>query len=78
LQQIRCNFTQFGAMMKRYISKSFILARLANISDTTLWRMCNEGKFPKPISISANRKGWDEDEVNAWFSARSSENQKAA
>ena len=64
--------------MKRYIPKAAILERLAGISDTTLWRMCSEGKFPKPKSISPNRKGWDEDEVNDWFMARSAEQSKAA
>ena len=65
-------------LMKRFISKPVVLDRLAGISDTTLWRMCNEGKFPKPISISPNRKGWDEDEVNDWFLARSADTENAA
>ena len=63
--------------MKRYIPKTEITERLAGISDTTLWRMCRDGEFPKPISISANRKGWDEDEVNQWFSSRSAEAEAA-
>ena len=30
-------------------------------------RMCNEGKFPTPISISESRKGWIEKEVEDWI-----------
>lgn len=35
-----------------------------------LWKMINEGKFPKPVKIGARRNAWVKAEVDAWIKAR--------
>ena len=60
----------------RFLGKDEILSRVP-VSDTTLWRMCKDGGFPKPIAISGNRKGWLSADVDAWFAARTAESQAA-
>ena len=32
--------------------------------------LCNEGKFPRPYRLSANRVAWDVDELLAWLAQR--------
>lgn len=36
------------------------------ISRTTAWRLQNEGAFPLPVTISAGRVGWREEDIDAW------------
>jgi predicted DNA-binding transcriptional regulator AlpA len=35
-----------------------------------LRRLCNAGKFPKPVPISDRRIAWVEAEVDAWLQSR--------
>ncbi len=37
---------------------------------TTIWKMYNEGRFPKPYKIGKNVIAWRSDEVTAWMEAR--------
>jgi len=30
-------------------------------SRTTLWRSCRQGRFPKPLKLGPNRRGWARD-----------------
>ena len=53
----------------RFLGKHEVL-RIAGFSAATLWREVNAGRFPAPISISANRKGFLESEVRAWIANR--------
>lgn len=57
---------------RRVIRKPDVI-RLIGVSGTTLWRMWKAGIFPAPIQISAQARGWFEDEVIAWQEARASE-----
>ncbi len=38
------------------------------LSDTTIWRLENEGKFPKRIKITNKIVGWYEDQIDEWIS----------
>ena len=38
-------------------------------SDTTIWRMVKEGKFPRPVKI-ARRRCWDESEIDQYVKAQ--------
>ena len=38
-----------------------------------LWRLCTEGKFPKPIKLSASRNAWLESDIDEWIQTRISE-----
>jgi prophage regulatory protein len=35
-------------------------------SRTTLWRWCRQGRFPKPLKLGPNRRGWRRSELRAW------------
>ena len=41
-----------------------------NLSTTTIWRLRNDGNFPDPVRISANRVGWIEAEIDSWIRQR--------
>lgn len=43
--------------------------KMLTISDGTLLRLRNEGKFPKPILLSKKRLGWRYKDVTAWIKA---------
>ena len=52
------------------IAETEVRKRLAGISHTTLWRLRRTENFPQPISISPNRKGWREIDVDEWLRTR--------
>jgi prophage regulatory protein len=37
------------------------------VSRNTIERMVKQGRFPKPVPISLNRRGWYRSEVDAWL-----------
>ena len=53
----------------RLISRVEVLNR-TSISQPTLWRLENRGKFPRSIRISKNRVAYNEEEVDAWIQSR--------
>ena len=41
------------------------------LSRTTIWRMCRDGRFPRPVQLSsAACVGFIESEVDAWVEAQ--------
>ena len=50
----------------RFCRKPEILARVG-VSDSTLWRMERDGKFPKRRTIGSGVAGWLSNEIDAWF-----------
>jgi prophage regulatory protein len=42
-------------------------------SDMQIWRLENEGKFPKRIQLGPKRIGWSLNEINQWMGARKAE-----
>jgi len=53
----------------RFLKQPEVL-RITGFSAATLWREVKAKRFPTPVSISANRKGFLESEVRAWISSR--------
>ncbi len=51
-----------------FYSKKELLSRLP-FSTTTLWRQCRRGAFPKPVSISPGRVGWEREAADAAIAA---------
>jgi len=55
------------------------LLRLPEVSQTVgfsrshLWRLVKQGKFPQPIPLGPNSRGWLESEVQAFIAARVAE-----
>jgi prophage regulatory protein len=46
------------------------VARVTNLSRTTIWREQRAGRFPRSFRLSAGRVGWSETAVNAWISEK--------
>jgi prophage regulatory protein len=44
--------------------------QLIGLSKTTLYKMIQEGKFPKSVSIYGSAVGWKQDEVADWINSR--------
>ena len=40
------------------------------VSRRTIERMSREGKFPKPVQLTPNRVGWEEQTVTQWLAER--------
>ncbi len=51
-----------------FYSKKELLSRLP-YSETTFWRQCKRGAFPKPVSISPGRVGWEREAADAAIAA---------
>lgn len=47
--------------------------RLVPYSDIQIWRLEQQGRFPKRIKLGPNRVGWSEQEVLDWIEARMNE-----
>jgi predicted DNA-binding transcriptional regulator AlpA len=60
----------FTVITDTFIPKNEVRKVIGEPSDTTLWRMWSKGDFPKPITISANRKVWLKSEIEAWMTSR--------
>jgi prophage regulatory protein len=53
---------------RRMLNEAQVLA-LIPVSRTTLHRMTKTGRFPKGTYVSANRRLWFADEIEAWQAA---------
>ncbi len=51
-----------------------IVKKMVSMSSTTIWRLENEGLFPKRFKISHRAVGWYEEEILEWLEYRSSGN----
>jgi len=43
---------------------------LTGLSRTTVWRLEQQGQFPKRLRVSSNVTVWERAEVQAWMAAR--------
>jgi prophage regulatory protein len=53
----------------RILRKPAVIERVG-LSDTTIWRLMREGKFPRPVRLSENAVGWRELDIDAWIESR--------
>lgn len=58
--------------MKKILRKKEV-REITGLSDTTLWRLEKEGKFPVRLRLGGGAVGYLEDEVEGWISARADE-----
>jgi prophage regulatory protein len=54
---------------RRMVLEEEVLKDYAPFSRATLYREIDEGKFPPPVYISANRRAWFADELRTWQDA---------
>jgi len=40
---------------------------LTSLSKSTIYRLIQEGRFPKPLIISRRRVGWRQSDIYAWL-----------
>jgi len=53
----------------RIVTVEELLERIP-LSYPTIWRMCRDGDFPKPIQLTPARIGWQWSAVLAWIDER--------
>lgn len=53
----------------KFVRPKEVLA-LLGVSRSTLWRLCRDGGFPRPIRIASRRSGFVEEDVERWMEAR--------
>lgn len=51
---------------------------LLSVSEKTIWQWVKQGKFPKPIKLSANVTVWRLSEVTLWIESRALANDQSA
>ena len=54
---------------ERIITANQLLERIP-LNRSTIWKMCREGRFPRPIQLSPARIGWRWTAVLAWLQER--------
>ena len=53
----------------RYLKRKQVCEK-TGLSWTTVWRLQNEGEFPRPYRLTPKRVGWLEAEVEEWMATR--------
>jgi prophage regulatory protein len=53
----------------RILTTREVLERIP-IHRSTLWQMCQDGRFPKPIQLTRSRIGWRLSAIAAWLAER--------
>ena len=56
-----------------YLREKNIIPDPVPISHATLWRWAKDGRFPKPVKLSARVTAWKISEVRAWLDAKAKE-----
>jgi len=56
--------------MLNRIMKTKEVCKAVGLSRTTIWRLENEGNFPKRRKITPAKIGWIESEINEWIGTR--------
>lgn len=46
------------------------LVSILGLSKTTIYKMMNEGLFPKSIQLTERSVGWLESDINDWINSR--------
>jgi len=46
------------------------LITIVGLSSTSIWRRCNDGKFPRSVRLgTGSAVGWRKSEVDAWMNS---------
>ncbi|OZI23708.1 hypothetical protein CAL26_09765 [Bordetella genomosp. 9] len=46
------------------------LRQAVGLSTTTIYKMINDGDFPRPVQLTSRAVGWPAHEVRAWLDSR--------
>ena len=53
----------------RILRRPEVLERVG-FAQTTLYRLIEQGAFPRPVRISTRATGWRSDEIEEWLASR--------
>ena len=56
--------------MSHQILKLKEISSLTKLSSSTIYRLVQAGKFPRPIKLAAHASGWLESDIENWIEAR--------
>jgi prophage regulatory protein len=56
--------------MREQIIRYRELRKRIGLSRTTVWRLIREGRFPRPLPLTARLVGFRESDVEAWIESR--------
>lgn len=59
--------------MSKKILRRTDVENIVGLSCSTIYRLMDEGKFPRPIRLSQNSVGWLESDIDKWLTARIAE-----
>lgn len=57
--------------MEKLVYRMKDLTQVIGLGKSKIYRMVNDGEFPKPIELAPNAVGWPSDEVKVWVASRS-------
>lgn len=60
------NAHERNSYVKRVIRRPEVL-KITGLSPATIWRMEQDGRFPKRVSLGKNSCGWLSSEIDAWY-----------
>lgn len=58
--------------------KQLMLMQVLPYSATTIWRLCRNGKFPRPIKVSAGITAWRVGDIRRYLESISAQHGKGA
>jgi len=49
------------------------VVRKTGLTESSIWRLTNQGQFPQPVKLSPGCTAWFEHEFDAWLDGKSSQ-----
>lgn len=56
--------------MQEQIIKLSDVNRITGLSNSSIYRLASQNKFPKPIKLSKRSSGWLKSEIDQWLEKR--------
>lgn len=56
-----------------YIREKKLIPDIIPVGHATLWRWSKDGRFPKPVKLSARVTAWRISDVKAWLESKNHE-----
>lgn len=51
--------------------------RITGLSRSTIYALMDQGKFPRPVRLSARAVAWPESKIQAWLDERAAQSERA-
>ncbi|MBG18494.1 MAG: AlpA family transcriptional regulator [Rhizobiales bacterium] len=63
-------------IVTKFLSRAQVLDK-TSFSHATLYREISQGRFPRPVQLTARRVAWPEERIEEWLAERVSESDAA-